>query len=746
MTKSVRYLKLYTMIVVFFWSITVLGFLGWRLNHINQEIEENARHHAEVHFKWIQTFRRWVASHGGVYLPHNERTPPNKYLEVPERDIVTPGGKELTLMNPAYMTRQIFTENEKELGFRGHLTSLKPINPQNGPDEWERAALEGFDRGVPEKIEMTDINGEPYLRLIRPLKTLEVCLKCHEKQGYKIGDIRGGITISVPVTPFIQKEQHEWAGNLFTFLSIWLTGIFFAYFGYNRLSKQIISLETTTNELTKSRKGLSEAEQKLSLHIQQTPLGVIELSVDFKVTAWNPAAENIFGFSISEAVGRRPTDFIVPKSSKNLTSKVWADLLKLRGGTRSTNENITKDGKTIVCEWYNTPLIDTDGTVIGVASLVQDITERIRSEEERERLSTAIAQSAETIVISDTDGKIQYANPAFEKTTGYTLQEAIGQNPNVLQSGKHPKEFYANLWRTIKNGNIWAGKFINKKKDGTLYEEDSTISPVFNSEGKIVNYVAVKRDITYESMLQRSKDYFTSVTSHELRTPLTALKLVEMLMKDIGKEVSDKEKFEKITDALERSHDGLNRILEATTLLDDLNTPKTEKHFHSVYLHPDITACVDNSIGFLERNNRKLKLEIDLNQLPMNTEISGDQIMISKALDNILSNAVKYTQDGKTIKIVAEIKEGFALISVRDEGIGIPKEKMDIIFEPYFSLENVLEHSTGEYSYKGGGLGLGLALASMILDYHGGRLEVASEGENMGTDVTMAFPIVKTKV
>jgi PAS domain S-box-containing protein len=570
-------------------------------------------------------------------------------------------------------------------------------------------------------------------------------MKCHAGQGYEIGDVRGGITISVPITPFILQQRHERLINIFILLLIWVSGISFSIYGYSSLSKHIISLEDTTTELKISREGLSEAEQKLSLHTLQTILGVIEWSVDFKVTAWNPAAEKIFGYGKSEAMGRHSSKIIIPENVKEHTDNVWNDLLKQRGGTRSTNENITKAGKTIICEWYNTPLVDSGGTVIGVASFVQDITDRIRAEEERKRLSTAISQSAEAIVITDTEGTILYVNPAFEKTTGYSREEAIGKNPRILQSGKHPKQFYSDLWNTIKHGEIWSGKFFNKRKDGTLYEEDSTISPVLNSEGKIVNFVAVKRDITYESMLQRSRDYFTSVTSHELRTPLTALQLVEMLMKDIGKEVSDRKKFERMTDALRRSHEGLNRILEATTLLDDLNTPKTEKHFHPVYLHTDITSCVENTINFIERNNRNLKLDMDVSRLPMDTEINGDQVMISKAINNILSNAVKYTQDGKTIKVTAEIKNGNAVLSVRDEGIGIPKEKMELIFEPYFSLENVLEHSTGEYAYKGGGLGLGLALASMILDYHGGKLEVTSEGKNMGTEVTMAFPLAKTK-
>lgn len=147
----------------------------------------------------------------------------------------------------------------------------------------------------------------------------------------------------------------------------------FVHFYQTELLQKNISEKT--NELSKTL-------QKLKLHIQQTPLGVIEWDVNFKVVAWNPAAEKIFGFSSEEAIGKHPTEIILPENIREVVDEIWQSLLVNKGGESSHNVNLTKEGKVVDCEWYNTPLIDEEGVVIGVASLVQDVTQRIQQEHE----------------------------------------------------------------------------------------------------------------------------------------------------------------------------------------------------------------------------------------------------------------------------------------------------------------------------------------------------------------------------
>ncbi len=148
-------------------------------------------------------------------------------------------------------------------------------------------------------------------------------------------------------------------------------------------------------ERIESERQLFETKQRLSLHIENTPLGVLELNTDFVFTTWNPAASRIFGFSEAEAIGKKPTDLIIHESFLPFVDEIWQDLLKQRGGFRSTNKNITKSGEIIICDWYNTPLVDDDGQIIGIASLVDDVTERINAQKELEQHRDRLEQLVE---------------------------------------------------------------------------------------------------------------------------------------------------------------------------------------------------------------------------------------------------------------------------------------------------------------------------------------------------------------
>lgn len=201
---------------------------------------ELARQEAVANFNKDRAFRIWGTTHGGVYVPVTKRTPPSEHLsEIPERDLITPSGRHLTLMNPAYMLRQMMDDYADLYGVKGRITSLKPLNPDDAPDSWERAALKAFEKGEKERIEVTDINGQPYLRLIRPMLTEEGCLKCHHKQGYKIGDIRGGVGISVPMDKYFTSAADQKQELVLSLSLIWLAGIGAIWF-YGKHSRQRI--------------------------------------------------------------------------------------------------------------------------------------------------------------------------------------------------------------------------------------------------------------------------------------------------------------------------------------------------------------------------------------------------------------------------------------------------------------------------------------------------------------------------
>ena len=215
-------------------SIAALGVLGtallgislaWNIIQVRDRTLDGALIQARVAYEKDIVFRRWNNQYGGVYVDAAV-TPPNPYLaDIPERDIRTPSGKTLTLVNPAYMTRQVYELEASVSGLHGHITSLEPMRPQNAPDPWERTALEAFKRGVDEVSAVQPMDGKEYMRLMRPLITEENCLSCHHERGYVLGKPWGGISVSVPMKELRAIEWKSIRTVILAHLLLWFIGI-----------------------------------------------------------------------------------------------------------------------------------------------------------------------------------------------------------------------------------------------------------------------------------------------------------------------------------------------------------------------------------------------------------------------------------------------------------------------------------------------------------------------------------------
>jgi signal transduction histidine kinase len=208
------------------WTSVITSIFIWDRHTEQRHVEELAKKEARSNFNKDLAFRMWATGHGGVYVSVNKSTPPNPGLaHIPERDIETPSGKKLTLMNPAYILRQVMDEYSELYGIKGKITSFKLLNPKNAPDEWEAAALRRFEQGEKEVFEFADMNGQPYLRLMKPMIVVEGCLKCHAFQGYKVGDVRGGVGVSIPMQPYLEDLSSSLRPHLVTYSIIWLFGM-----------------------------------------------------------------------------------------------------------------------------------------------------------------------------------------------------------------------------------------------------------------------------------------------------------------------------------------------------------------------------------------------------------------------------------------------------------------------------------------------------------------------------------------
>jgi len=238
----------YIWFMVALWTVIVGSVFLFNFISIKNEFSSLARHEAVASFNKDTVYRRWATMHGGVYVPITKDTPANPYLSVQERDISTPSGKKLTLMNPAYMTRQAHELGREQYGLQGHITSLKPLNPGNSPDSWEAKALKSFERGKNEITSVEMIEGKPYYRLIRPFIAEEGCLKCHAHQGYKVGDIRGGISLSVPMEPYSASAQRRIVQIAIGMGILWLLGCCALLLGMGYIRNRIKEKEKAEQE------------------------------------------------------------------------------------------------------------------------------------------------------------------------------------------------------------------------------------------------------------------------------------------------------------------------------------------------------------------------------------------------------------------------------------------------------------------------------------------------------------------
>ncbi|MFH0959596.1 MAG: DUF3365 domain-containing protein, partial [Pseudomonadota bacterium] len=275
------------------WTALVIGLFVFSYNEHYKNAILMAKSATVDSFQKDLVYRKWAALHGGVYVPISEHAQPNPHLvNIPDRDVETTSGKKLTLINPAYMTRQVHELGMKEYGLIGHITSLNPLRLENAPDEWERKALLDFENGSTEVWSLEQMGDRKYYRFMSPLLVESSCIKCHNNQGYKIGDLRGGISVLVPWDKFEAPLKKHLEHVLAIYGLIWFVGVLGIFASQRVISKNMAKQEITLDALCKS-------EDILNTVLQATPLGIG--LVKNRIISWtNDSLKEMTGYSTQE--------------------------------------------------------------------------------------------------------------------------------------------------------------------------------------------------------------------------------------------------------------------------------------------------------------------------------------------------------------------------------------------------------------------------------------------------------------
>jgi PAS domain S-box-containing protein len=714
------------------WTTFVALSLLLTLQAQRKAVLEEAAIEARTHLQLNLEYRALISRLGGVYASV-EAISPNPYLKVPKRDIETKDGDKLTLLNPAYMTRLIFQEikTKSSLPVVNKITSLKLVNPVNAPDDWERQALNAFEKGRKEASEIASIREEPYLRLMRPFLTEHACLKCHGYQGYKEGNVRGAISIAVPLAPYYALEKQTRTGSVITYALFWLVGC--------------IGIAVFSGLTRKQEEKLVESEWKFRTVSESSGDWEYWLSENGEIVYMSPASSVITGYTPEQFVGNPDllANIIYPEDRDRYMNHV-------RNLEESQHEEIefriiSGDGEIKWMAHICAPLY-MQGRFLGRRISNRDITDRKVAEEalsESYRRIEDLYDNAPCGYHSlDKDGTFVRINDTELSWLGYTRDEVIGKMkfPDVVTS-ESLRTFEENFPVFKSQGWIKDLEFEMVRKDGTTLPVILSASAIKDEDGNFIMSRSTMFDVTElkrtEAELTRYREkledlvrqrtaelekitrdlarsntdlqQFAYAASHDLQEPLrTVAGFVKLLERRYrGKLDEQADEFIKyICDGIERMH----------LLIKDLLIYSQVDTRGQVFEPTDCSIALESAVRSLRSAIDETHAEVTYDPLPA---VMADASQLSRLFQNLVSNAIKFC-DRRPVKvhISAERKGDEWIFAVRDNGIGIDPEQAERIFVIFQRL-----HSREEYP----GTGIGLAICKRIIERHGGRIWVKSE-------------------
>lgn len=699
-----RWLAL-TALAIFGWLLLVGGSYWSSANLVHEAMIQLGLGEARTHLDKDAIYRHWVNRHGGVYVPVTEQTPPNPDLaQVPERDIRTPSGRLLTLINPAYMTRQVQELGAQRYGVHGHITSLKPIRPENAADPWEIGALTAFEDGAKEVFAIEPMDGAPHLRLMRPFMTDPGCLKCHAAQGYQRGDVRGGISVSVPLAPYVALENEQLQSQRSGHLILASVGLLVLGFGSRALRRRIVERENARVrlELDKERFAslldLSALAQGSERELIERALEEVERLTGSDIAFFHFYTESESTIELHSWSRRTREQCQLPDLDPHYPlakAGIWADALRQRRPVihndyaRTAEKRGYPAGHFPLLRELCVPIFEGEQIVavagVGNKPTPYDDGDQLQMNLYMQRAWDILRQKRTELELDRY--RLQLEERVAERTQG--LQE---RTEDLERSRRAMTFLLADISET---------KEQLEKANSQLQE------------------------------LDRLKSMFIASMSHELRTPLNAIiGFSGILHSGMAGELNSEQ-----SDMLERVRRSGRHLLNLIT--DIIDIAKIESGKIAPFISEfSLNEALDEAVDSLRQQAQEKGLRLVAHGLDPDINLCSDRKRLLQCLLNLLSNAVKFTPAGEVrIDLQTDRAEnGRLLIRVSDTGIGMTEAQLKELFTPFVRLDSPLKTSV-----PGTGLGLYLTrkLATEIL---GGSINAQSSAGS-GSTFTLSCPL-----
>ncbi|GAB4490161.1 MAG: hypothetical protein OHK006_22670 [Thermodesulfovibrionales bacterium] len=708
------------------WSCLILALAVYVAAMNWSHAGDMAVHEARVALEKDIVLREWAAGHGSVYVPAGAATPPNPHLaHMPERDIATPSGRLLTLMNPEYIAREVNELARLRHGVRGHITSLTPIRQGNEPDAWEREALHAFERGAREKSALQRIDGIQYMRLMIPLRAEKPCLMCHAAQGAREGELRGGVSASIPFEKFRSEFMRETVSDMALLGLLWAVGIVFIRSRTRKMEE--ISREIV--EAEKKYRGLDESiEENTFLYVHDLN-GVFQYLSD----------------SITRILGYQPEEF------KTHYTKYLTDHPVNQAVVRLTEQSMQgvkvppyqveifhKDGTRRWLEVTETPLRNAANEVSGVQGIARDVTEQKHKAEElafsEAYLKSIINNEPECVKLLDEACTVLAMNPSGLAMIDADSEDQVrGKSALDIVDEEYRKPF-ADFTKRVCSGEPGMIEFSITGLKGSKRWLESHAVPFRGRNGERL-LLGVTRDVTGRKKAEQEK----AALEDQLRQS-QKMEAVGILAGGVA-------------------HD-FNNILQGILGYGDLlrmqdrNLTQQQKEYLAVIMssarkaaeltknllafsrkHPmefrpvDLNSAIRSVDGLLHRIIGE-DIEFETRFCPETLVVMADAQQLQHALINLATNArdampgggkltirtERMVLDDEFVKVHGFGERGvYAVLSVSDTGVGIEDHVLEHIFEPFYTTKEV-----------GKGTGLGLSTVYAIVSQHAGHITAES--------------------